>query len=70
VDTAVAHLGGAMGRPVWILVPYAPDWRWKLDGERTPWYPSVRLIRQPRPGDWDAVIAQIHDLLLSPAFPR
>jgi Flp pilus assembly protein TadD len=70
VDTAVAHLGGAMGRPVWILVPYAPDWRWKLAGERTPWYPSVRLIRQPRPGDWDAVIAQIHDLLLSPAFPR
>ena len=59
VDTAPAHLAGALGRPVWVLVPFAPDWRWTLDGETTPWYPTARLFRQSSPGDWDAVIARV-----------
>jgi hypothetical protein len=59
VDTAPAHLAGALGRPLWVLVPFAPDWRWMLDGETTPWYPAARLFRQQSPGDWGAVIARV-----------
>ena len=53
IDTAVAHLAGAMGKPTWILLPHAPEWRWMLDRDDTPWYPTARLFRQKRRGDWE-----------------
>ncbi len=59
VDTAVAHLAGALGRPVWILIPRAPDWRWLAGRDDTPWYASARLFRQRRAGDWPAVIREV-----------
>jgi Tfp pilus assembly protein PilF len=63
VDTATAHLAGALGQPVWTLLAFVPDWRWGLEREDTPWYPTMRLFRQKTAGDWDEVLARVADAL-------
>lgn len=64
VDTSSAHLAGALARPLWVLLPFAPDWRWLLERTDSPWYPTARLFRQPRPGDWDAVTEGVKQVLV------
>ncbi len=59
VDTMAAHLAGALGVPVWVLLPYECDWRWMLHRSDSPWYPTMRLFRQPEPGNWSAVVDQL-----------
>jgi tetratricopeptide (TPR) repeat protein len=65
VDTSVAHLAGALGKPAWILLAFSPDWRWMLDRQDNPWYPTMRLFRQPSPGDWKSVISGVLSQLRS-----
>ena len=63
VDTSVAHLAGAMGWPVWLLLPYIPDWRWLLDRDSSPWYPVARLFRQDETRTWSSVIERVQETL-------
>jgi tetratricopeptide (TPR) repeat protein/ADP-heptose:LPS heptosyltransferase len=69
IDSAIAHLAGALGKPVWTLLPFAPDWRWMLDRYDSPWYSSMRLFRQKRPGDWTAPLESVQQELAKSFFP-
>jgi ADP-heptose:LPS heptosyltransferase len=62
-DTSIAHLAGALHRPVWVALRRVPDWRWLLDRTDSPWYPSMRLFRQQQDGDWSPVFREIADAL-------
>jgi hypothetical protein len=68
VDTSVAHLAGAMNKPVWVLLPYASDWRWLVDREDSPWYPSAKLFRQTCPGDWETTFNNVVNTLAETVF--
>jgi ADP-heptose:LPS heptosyltransferase len=63
IDTSIAHLAGAIGKPVWALLPFAADWRWLRKRDDSPWYPTARLFRQPALGDWASVVGQVEDAL-------
>jgi hypothetical protein len=64
IDTATAHLAGAMGAKTWTMIPFAPDWRWMHGRSDSPWYPTMRLFRQPKIDDWNSVVRQVRDELL------
>ena len=65
VDTALAHLAGALGCQVWLLLLHAPEWRWQLERDDSPWYPAMRLFRQTRPGDWEDVFERLSQALIA-----
>ncbi|MGA9917328.1 MAG: hypothetical protein WBR17_32780, partial [Paraburkholderia sp.] len=69
-DTAIAHLAGGLGVPTWLCLMHEPDWRWMLKGADTPWYASMRLFRQPTPGDWISVYGEIATALEQRASQR
>ena len=62
-DTAIPHLAGALGIPAWVALKHVPDWRWMLERSDSPWYRSLKLFRQPKPGDWDSVVTAMADAL-------
>lgn len=63
IDTAVCHLAGALGKEVWLMVPFAPDWRWGVSSAECPWYPTMRLFRQKKAGEWQAVVQEVAEAL-------
>ena len=63
IDTSIAHVAGALGKPMWVLLPFAADWRWLRERSDSPWYPTARLFRQPAPGDWQSVVKQVGEAL-------
>jgi len=65
IDNSTAHLASALGVPTWLLLPFAPDWRWLLKTDRSPWYPTMRIFRQASPGDWVSPLAQLQAALVS-----
>jgi ADP-heptose:LPS heptosyltransferase len=69
VDTSIAHVAGALGKPVWILLPFASDWRWGLASDASAWYPTARLFRQHRVGDWHGVVARVEATLSEVPVP-
>ena len=69
VDTSVANLAGAMGAPTWVLLSTVPDWRYHLERDATPWYPTMRLFRQPADGDWPGVVARVAQALRTTSRP-
>jgi hypothetical protein len=68
VDTSVAHLAGAMGKPVWLMNVFDTDWRWMLDRDDNPWYPTLRVFRQPTSGDWVSVAQNVAAALREPRW--
>ena len=59
IDTSIAHVAGALGKPMWVLLPFSADWRWLRERSDSPWYPTARLFRQPAPGDWQSVVRRV-----------